>query len=136
MLDLSTDLPKQYRYSYKAKLWAGKWRVDYELVGRHGGVHLHVSGPHNYDGEDHYSAGLEVHYRSPPEYMQNDPPSHDECWLLKCPCWHDGTSLYAQEGYLQIVLMAAHEHVFRKLASDADDYFAKARGEQAAQQAA
>lgn len=71
----------------------------YEVIGAKGGMHLHITdfGDDNPYVSERYSGGLEVHYRSPPDYMTDRPPSHDVCWLLKCPCWHDGTSLYVSE---------------------------------------
>lgn len=119
MFDLSTTFPRRYRLQMRVYLQFGSWRYSYELVGAKGGLHLHVTGPHNYDGADHWSAGLEAHSRTP--LHEVEAPSHDECWLLKCPCWHDGTSLYAQEAYLPLVLGGAHESVFRRLVRDADE---------------
>lgn len=119
MLDLPTDLPRRYRYQLRIHLFAGKWRYDYELIGAHGGMNLHVDGPHRYDGSTHWSAGFEIHSRTP---MNGDmPPSHDQCWLLHCPCWHDGTSMYAQEHYLPMVLAGHHEAVLRSMIRDADE---------------
>lgn len=80
------------------------------LVGARGAIHLHISGPHRFDGEESFSAGLEMHYRQPPDYMANSAPSHDECQILKCPCWHDGTSLYAQERFLPRWLSDPNNH--------------------------
>jgi hypothetical protein len=107
-----------------------RWEHSYELIGRHGGLHFHVL-EHGAEmlkqGCDPFGAGLEVHYRQPPDGMAGLPPSHDECWLLKCPCWHDGTSLYAQETLLPMweQLRGIPESVFRFLAHDADSRFAE-----------
>lgn len=120
-IDLPNDLPRRYRYSFRAWFFAKAWRYSYELVGASGGMHLHISGPHHYDGQDNWSAGLECHWRQPPHYMRHDPPSHDECWLLKCPCWHDGTSLHAQEHYLPMFLNGRHARIFHELVRDADE---------------
>lgn len=40
--------------------------------------------------------GVEQHSRTPFSYS-GEQPDHDDCWLLQCPCWHDGSSLYASE---------------------------------------
>jgi hypothetical protein len=119
-LDLPTDLPRRYRYQFRAVRRFGTWEYSYELIGQYGGVHLHVSGPHKYDGSEHWSAGLEMHSRTPIG-GEDSPPSHDHCWLLKCPCWHDGTSSYAQEHVLPMVLAEDHASVFRSLVRYADD---------------
>lgn len=121
MLDLPTDLPRRYRC--QLRVWrraGGAWECSYEPIGARGGVHLHVAGPHHYDGGEHWSAGLEFHGRAPLDCQAEQPPSHDVCWLLNCPCWHDGTSLYAEEEYLPLVLAGSHATVFRSLIHDAD----------------
>lgn len=85
------------KYTYQRHF--GSPEHMWTCIGREGGLHLHIT---DYTSSDFmqntpYSGGLEVHYRSPPEYMEDDAPSHDHCWLLQCPCWHDGTSLYVSE---------------------------------------
>lgn len=119
------DLPRTYRYQYRMWLFAGHWKHSYELIGRWGGIHFHVTdfadNPH---ASERYSAGLEIHYRQPPPYMDG-PPSHDECFLLKAPCWHDGTSLYAQERILPLFNGRDHDTLFRFLAGEADERFSE-----------
>ena len=51
-----------------------------------------------------YSGGLEVHYKSAPPYMKDDEPSNEHCWLLEGPCWHDGSSLVAEEKWIPMWL--------------------------------
>ena len=123
MIDLPDDLPRRYRYALNSCLRFGKWNHSYELVGARGGLHLHISGPHKYDSGEHWSAGLEFHSRVP---LRDEPPSHDRCWLLDGPCWHDGTSLYAQEHYLPMVIAGEHRRIFLSLIHDADRYIADA----------
>ncbi len=65
----------------------------WQLVGPKAAIHFHVS---LYDKLSP-SAGLEIHYFSPPKYMSEDAPSHLDCKLTGGRCWHDGTSLYASE---------------------------------------
>lgn len=120
------ELPRTYTYNYRFyQRPGGYWAHSYDLVGRWGGVNFHVTdfGKDNPDFPDRYSAGLEYHFRQPPSYMADLPPSHDECWLLKAPCWHDGTSLYAQEKLLPLFDGQNHLALFLRLASDADDQF-------------
>jgi hypothetical protein len=74
---------------------------NYVVRGRHGAAqfHVHERGEHGIDT----FAGLEWHYRSPPSHMADDCPSHEQChWLGNNACWHDGTSLYAQEKLLPL----------------------------------
>lgn len=119
------DLSRKYRYKYTATLFAGKWRHDYQIIGRHGGMNFHVDdfGESNKHFPQRYSAGLEIHYREPPAYMDDQPPSHDMCWLLRCPCWHDGTTAYAEEALLPLFDGVNHERLFAKLALESDERF-------------
>ena len=64
-------------------------------VGSLGACHLMIRDVCHTVGEeygDRYTGGVEIHFRSPPDHAKNDPPTSDQCWLLKCPCWHDGSS--------------------------------------------
>ena len=73
----------------------GNPRHTYSVIGGKGAVHFHVTEIRRSDDEC-VSAGLEFHHREPPEYMKDDAP-HEKCWLIGGACWHDGTSLYAQD---------------------------------------
>jgi len=46
-----------------------------------------------YREDEKPSGGIELHYQIPPDYMDDQAPSHQDCWLLNSPCWHDGSSL-------------------------------------------
>lgn len=107
----------------------GKARHTWTCIGRHAALHLHISGPYGSDGEPRWSAGLETHYRQPPDHMANDAPSHEECWLIGGPCWHDGTSLYAEERYLPRWLDNPHDHdgMFRRLEQEYLSQFPSSR---------
>ncbi|PZQ99178.1 MAG: hypothetical protein DI533_00270 [Cereibacter sphaeroides] len=68
----------------------------WSVVGPLGGIHIWAaSSPAGFDREEKYYGGVEVHSRKP-MYGATE-PSHQECWLLGGPCWHDGTSLYFSE---------------------------------------
>lgn len=103
----------QFRSKYTYEPAFGHPRHVWTVIGRHGAIHFHVTDM----GEEYrqkygerYSGGLEVHYRSPPEHMEHDAPSQDKCWLIGCPCWHDGTNLYATERVIPFWLAAPHDH--------------------------
>jgi hypothetical protein len=57
--------------------------------------------------------------------MAEQAPSQDKCWLLHCPCWHDGTSLYASETVIPFWLVAPHDHerMFQFLIREYEDRF-------------
>lgn len=41
--------------------------------------------------------GIEYHFRTPPEYSAGKPADHENCWLIGGPCWHDGSSMAADD---------------------------------------
>lgn len=125
----------KYRLKYEySRLWGRPHHV-WTCIGRHGAMHFHVTD-HGEDREreygQRYSGGLETHYRSPPDYMEDHAPSQDKCWLLKCPCWHDGTSLYATEHLIPLWLANQNdpEYVFRILVEEYEKTFNKSNDDQ------
>lgn len=85
------------------------------VVGAKGALHLHIRESHT-QGVRTYG-GLEIHYRQPPSYMEHDAPSQDNCWALGGPCWHDGSSTYAEERWIPLWQAAPHDHdgMFQRL---------------------
>jgi len=72
------------------------WYIESGL----GVVHLHITDSRE-EGkpEDWYSrvyGGIEIHKKTPPEGREYDAPDHKGCYLLKCDCWADGTSVGAE----------------------------------------
>jgi len=111
------------------------WKVEYTLTERHGGwmhrytmltchgaVDLWVNEMKTLEGWAR-SGGLETHYNSPPTYMKNHAPHHQECWLTKLPCWHDGTSLYVEENILPYWQPGKHDFIFNELRRHAKNQF-------------
>jgi hypothetical protein len=100
-------------YRYKSRLMYPEH--IYTVIGRAGAIHFHVTDLGE-DSPTRYSAGLEMHSRAP----LCDSPPHEKCWLIGGPCWHDGTSLYAQERLVPIWLSDPHdhEHMFRVLEAE------------------
>ena len=95
-------------------------RHSWELVGPDGGIHFHASGPH----KGSWSCGLEIHK------LKGDgksAPNNVHCWLMKAPCWHDGTSLYAEETLWPMVeaylRSGDHDLIFKLLESEYDGHF-------------
>jgi hypothetical protein len=91
-------LDRRFRYQYRYNPSAyGHREHTYEVIGRDGAIHFHVTEP---SGEiaafSEPLGGLEYHRRTCPD-GENRPPSHHNCPLLGGICWHDGTSLYASE---------------------------------------
>lgn len=102
----------QKKYEYTRRF--GKAYHNWIVVGARIGVNLHITDLGEKDAKefncDRYSGGIEVHYRSPSDYMKDDAPSHNHCWVLECPCWHDGSSMQATEFWVPFWLSNPHDH--------------------------
>lgn len=104
------------RFGYPEHIWT--------CIGAKGAMHFHVTDMgENHKHGDRYSGGLEQHSRQP--FGTDEAPSHEKCWLLGGPCWHDGTSLYAHETLIPMWLAAPndHERVFRMLEHEYENRF-------------
>lgn len=116
------------RFRHHRYTWSWQWgRPSHGwsmLVGEVGGLHFTAAQFHD-DDDDRWSCGLEIHRRTPPS--PGIAPDHARCWLLEGPCWHDGTSLYAQETLWPRIKDAAlagqHEYVFMRLQFEAIEFF-------------
>lgn len=74
----------------------GPWHC-WSAKDERGGVHIWAritAGFANYGPE--WIGGCEHHSPVRREY-DSEQPSHDDCWLLGGPCWHDGSSLMFSE---------------------------------------
>lgn len=111
-----------YRSKYEYEYRFGHPEHTWSVVCAEGGIHLHISdyGKDNKYGE-RFQGGIEIHYRKPPGYMRHDAPSHDNCWLIGGPCWHDGSSLQASERWIPIWVGSENDHdrMFRLLEHEA-----------------
>lgn len=118
------------RYRHHKYTWSKPFssvRHQWEFVGPDGGMHFHAS---EYDGQ--WSCGLEIHYANK---RGDDAPSQIRCWLLHARCWHDGTSLYAEESLWPLIQPylkdGEHDKIFRILEREANDRFGYRNTEQA-----
>lgn len=102
-------LPGHYRYNYQQCIRLDVVEHMFELIGAKGGCHLHLTdygkaGERSEFHQERYSGGIEMHYRSARNSGRPDtPPDHDYCPLIKCPCWHDGSSLWVSENILNVL---------------------------------
>lgn len=100
------NLPREFNYRYREiQRPGGSWLREWTVEGPRGAVTFHVTDFDQAESDTlrelSRSAGLEVHYRQPPGYMSDRAPSHHQCEAIgRVPCWHDGTSLYAEETLL------------------------------------
>lgn len=69
-------------------------------VGENGGVHIWAAPQPQLEGRywpEKFFGGVEIHSKVRLYEFGDGKPSHDNCWLLGCPCHHDGSSLYFSE---------------------------------------
>lgn len=74
-------------------------RVILAVVGKHGAVHHWHEQASDWSQQhfgEKYFGGLEVHHRHRPDWGSEE-PCRTDCWILNGPCWHAGSSLYADE---------------------------------------
>lgn len=122
----------KYRKEYKMNFpYGDKPHHTWSIIGAHGAKHLHISS-YGKDDNVNFSGGLETHWRNPPEYMAEDAPSQDKCWLLGQPCWHDGTSSYVSDKIIPTIERElrgngldyrAHDRIFLLLESEMRETF-------------
>lgn len=101
----------------------GSVHHHWELRSANGGVHFHVGIVEGYGP----SCGLEFHSVKP--LHGESAPDHIDCPVTGGRCWHDGTSLYAQdilwpiiESYLRT---GDHGKIFEILEREDAKYFAR-----------
>ncbi len=107
---------KHHKYTW-SKPW-GSVHHRWEFVGPNGAVHFSVSLTEGYGS----TAGLEFHALS-----GDGAPDHLNCALTGGRCWHDGTSLYAQETVWPateaMLRHGDHDGIFRALEREYEDHF-------------
>lgn len=106
------------QYRHHKYIWSkpfGNERHHWELVGANGALHFHAT----YYADHQTSCGLEVH-----RIEGDGAPHHINCPLTGGRCWHDGTSLYAEEELWPLIKeylkTGDHETIFRILEGEAD----------------
>lgn len=91
------DSPDGMVFTYQAVVRGGNVTHLWSLANENGGIHVSASLHPYLNGNREWMGGAETHYIAAPDYMDPDKPSHQHCWVLGCPCWHDGSSLYFSE---------------------------------------
>lgn len=91
-------------YNYIAPV-GEQGRHIWTLKGPNGAIHVWAA-EHSKDlasrFSERYYGGVETH--SPTQlYGSDTQSSHENCWLLGGPCYHDGTSLYFSENIAPIL---------------------------------
>lgn len=109
------------RYKHHKYTWSkpfGSARHCWEVVGAKGAIHFHATFFSNYG----VSCGLEIH-----SLIAKGAPDHIDCPLTGGRCWHDGTSLYAQEHLWPVIELylckGEHDKIFLMLEREANERF-------------
>ena len=118
----------KYEFEYRYTRQFGEPFHQWSIVGALAGLHVWIKDRGEEFEEQfgsRYSGGIEVHYRTPPSYMSDDAPTYKSCWLLGCPCWHDGSSLQTTEYWIPAWLADPHNHdrMFDLLQADFESRF-------------
>jgi len=90
-------IPDRMVWTYRQTLRGGRVNHEWTLVSDIGGVHIHGFRCGYDDYQPEWLGGIEYHWATAPDYMDAEKPSHEHCWLLGKPCWHDGSSLQFSE---------------------------------------
>lgn len=108
------------------------------IVNDLGGIHFWFM-EYEVDGNVNRVGGVEIHRSSAADYQRGE-PHHENCWLLNGPCWHDGSSLMAQDTYIPMwercQLMGDYEQLWVSLEILHRDHFSAPAPEQEAASAA
>jgi hypothetical protein len=88
--------------------------IVWYVVGPAGAVHFHCT--RNEDSFGERSGGVEFHYRedTKPGYL-NDASHHEDCWILRGACWHDGTSVWASDYWIPMYESLGEQAVMEAL---------------------
>lgn len=93
-----TNAPEGMCFTYRAVIRAGHVTHIWTLANEKGGIHVSAQISRFSTSEyGEWLGGAETHYAAAPDYMDASKPSHEHCWILGGPCWHDGSSLYFSE---------------------------------------
>lgn len=90
------QVPEGMVWQYRACLRGGRITHEWSVANELGGIHIHAMLS-DFQGRREWIGGIECHWAAAPDYMNPEKPSHEHCWLLGKPCWHDGSSLYFSE---------------------------------------
>lgn len=77
----------------KRHLHVNASKLNFSVVGPRGAIHFWTAPPDDAKPGRHFS-GIEIHSPRP---LYEGHSGGEPCWLLKGPCYHDGSSLQAQE---------------------------------------
>ncbi len=104
-------------------------------IGDNGGVHIWAAPSPHMGGRswpEKFFGGIEIHSKTRMYTFGDGKPDQEKCWLIGCPCYHDGSSLYFSERIEPLIRHAPepfpehiHEYMNDILADWYQDKFAR-----------
>lgn len=123
-------------FTYKVYTRGSRQEHQWSLVGERGGIHVDAWLHGSEYRDDRWIGGIEGHSPTRRDY-DSEKPSHDHCWLIQGPCWHDGSSLQFSEQiapYLpmrgEVMTDLKHEEMLRTMWSRYRSWLPEARATQ------
>lgn len=95
---LIKTLPEKFIWQYRIVLRGGFPEHIWILSSDKGAVHISAR-PSEWEKRFKWIGGIECHWTEPPEWADAEKPSHDHCWILGKPCWHDVNADLSGEDY-------------------------------------
>lgn len=89
-------IPDGLAWEYRIVVRGGRENHFWGLIGNRGGIHVHAWESSSSWRDERWMGGIERHSATRRDY-DSESPSHDHCWLIGKPCWHDGSSLQFSE---------------------------------------
>lgn len=89
-------IPEGLVWQYNIITRGGHDHHMWGLTGSRGGIHVDAWETTSGWRDERWQGGIEGHSATRREY-DSEKPSHEHCWLIGKPCWHDGSSLQFSE---------------------------------------
>lgn len=93
---LAAEVPAGLVWQYQIVVRGGQDHHTWGLTGKRGGIHVHAWEASSGWRDERWIGGIEGHSPIRREY-DSEKPSHEHCWLIHGPCWHEGSSLQFSE---------------------------------------
>lgn len=90
--EVAAAVPEGLVWSYRIIVRGGRDSHTWTLIGDRGGIHVDAWESSSNFRDDRWMGGIEAHAPT-----GDGKPSHEHCWLIGKPCWHDGSSLQFSE---------------------------------------
>lgn len=93
---VADELPEGLVWQYQIVTRGNRETHTWGLTGPRGGIHVNAWESTGGFRDERWYGGIEGHSPVRRDY-DSEKPSHEHCWLIEKPCWHDGSSLQFSE---------------------------------------